>query len=67
MQLVLALAGLMALGTMYLIFPETSHPGSLGVYKAKALGGKAKRTYKFINPLRSLWLLRSPLLISVVS
>ncbi|KAF9460890.1 MFS general substrate transporter [Collybia nuda] len=65
MQLMLGLAGLLGFTTLYLVFPETSHPGSLGVYQAKASGIKPGRTYKFINPFRSLLLLRSPLLMSV--
>jgi MFS family permease len=66
MQLALAMGGSLALGTMYRFFPETSHPNSLGVDKAKFLETKPGRNFKFINPVRSLWLLRSPLLMTVV-
>jgi hypothetical protein len=48
---------------LYLSFPETSHPGTLGIDKV------TRRKWihiSWVNPLSSLWLLRSPNLFAVV-
>ncbi|KAG1819874.1 MFS general substrate transporter [Suillus subaureus] len=44
-------------------FPETSHPGTLGIDKLKH---RRWIHITWINPLRSLWLLRSPNLFAVM-
>ncbi|KAG2348251.1 MFS general substrate transporter [Suillus weaverae] len=54
--------GLLELLLVYLSFPETSHPGTLGIDKLK------RRRWihiTWVNPLSSLWLLRSPNLFAV--
>ena len=61
------LLGLIALTTIYFLFPETSQPGERGIDKMKATNGaNSSRSFIFINPLRSLWLLRSPLMLLTV-
>ncbi len=45
-------------------FPETSHPGARGVDKVIEEGGRLG--FVFLNPLSSLWLLRSPNIFLVV-
>jgi hypothetical protein len=49
---------------IYLSFPETSHPGTLGIDK---LTRRRWIHITWVNPLSSLWLLRSPNLSAVVS
>lgn len=69
MQGILSLAGLIALITIYFVFPETSQPGARGIDKMKATNGlNLLRPFVFINPLRPVLLLRSPitLLISII-
>jgi hypothetical protein len=56
--------GLLEMLFIYLSFPETSHPGTLGIDK---LPSRRRIHIKWINPLNSLWLLRSPNLFAVVS
>ncbi|KAG2346691.1 MFS general substrate transporter [Suillus weaverae] len=59
----LAAWGLLELLLVYLSFPETSHPGTLGIDKLK------RRRWihiTWVNPLSSLWLLRSPNLFAVM-
>jgi len=65
---ILGLLGLIAFTTIYFLFPETSQPGARGIDKMKAEQGSSPRSFVFINPLHSLWLLRSPtmLLISII-
>jgi len=62
------LLGLIAFTTIYFLFPETSQPGARGIDKMKSEDGTSSRSFVFINPLRSLWLLRSPImfLISII-
>ena len=62
---ILGLLGLIAFTTIYYLFPETSQPGSRGIDKMKAEHGSS-RPFVFINPLRSLWLLRSPIMLLIV-
>ena len=69
---ILGLLGLIAFTTIYFLFPETSQPGTRGIEKMKAkehgLGSSSSSTsFVFINPLRSLWLLRSPIMVLIVS
>ncbi|KAG2040349.1 major facilitator superfamily domain-containing protein [Suillus americanus] len=55
--------GLLEMLLIYLSFPETSHPGTLGIDKV------TRRRWihiTWLNPLSSLWLLRSPNLFAVM-
>ena len=69
MHVVLGLLGLIIFTTIYFFFPETIEPGATGVDKAKAANGIDSSTpfiFKFINPFKSLWLLRCPCLLLTV-
>ncbi|KAG1808327.1 major facilitator superfamily domain-containing protein [Suillus variegatus] len=55
--------GLLEMLFIYLSFPETSHPGTLGIDK---LPSRRPIHITWINPLSSLWLLRSPNLFAVM-
>jgi len=61
---ILSLVGLIGFTTFYFIFPETSQPGARGIEKMNAANGI--HSFKFINPLEPLWLLRSPSLLLAV-
>ena len=61
------LLGLIAFTTIYFLFPETSQPGTRGIDKMKAKHGSSSSSFVFINPLRPLWLLRSPIMLLIVS
>ena len=68
-HVVLGLLGLFIFTTIYFFFPETIEPGATGVDKAKAANGIDSSTpfiFKFINPFKSLWLLRCPCLLLTV-
>jgi hypothetical protein len=69
MQLTIALLGCVVFVTMLLFFPETSHPGTRGIDKRRleCSEGGQRSDLVFINPIKSLWLLRSPNLLAVVS
>ena len=68
MQGGLGLLGLVAFTTIYFLFPETSQPGARGIDKMKAANGiNSSKSFIFINPLESLWLLRSPVMLAIVS
>ena len=69
MQGILGLVGLIAFTTIYFDFPETSQPGARGIDKMKAANDEidSSKSFIFINPLQSLWLLRSPIMLSTVS
>ena len=68
MQGILGLVGLIAFTTIYFLFPETSQPGARGIDKMKAANGiDSSKSFIFINPLQSLLLLRSPIMLSIVS
>jgi len=56
MQLALAISGAITLVSVILFLPETSHPGTRGVEKVEE--GKTK--WVWLNPFKSLALLRSP-------
>ncbi|KAG1842313.1 major facilitator superfamily domain-containing protein [Suillus tomentosus] len=59
----LAVWGLLELLLIYILLPETSHPGTLGIDKLKQ---RRRIHIAWVNPLRSLWLLRSPNLFGVM-
>ncbi|KAG1749493.1 MFS general substrate transporter [Suillus lakei] len=59
----LAAWGLLEMLLIYLSFPETSHPGTLGINK---LTRRRWFHITWVNPLSSLWLLRSPNLFAVM-
>jgi len=61
MQTALGLAGCVTFVFMFFFFPEPSHPGTRGIDKLSR-----RSSLVFVNPLRSLWLLRSPTLTTVV-
>jgi len=60
----LAAWGLFEMLLIYVSFPETSHPGTMGVEK---VARKRRFHIVWVNPLSSLWLLRSPNLFAIVS
>ncbi|PBK60698.1 MFS general substrate transporter [Armillaria solidipes] len=64
MQFILGGAGFGAFICMYLFFSETSHPGVRGVDKLK-IEEHSTAPFVWVNPLRSLALLRSPNLVAV--
>lgn len=66
MQLVLAVSGVLALACVIAFFPETMPPNTRGIDKKCQETGR-RWSFEFINPLTPLWLLRSPLLMGVVS
>ncbi|KAF9046832.1 MFS general substrate transporter [Hymenopellis radicata] len=74
MQFILAGAGFLGFICIFLFFPETSHPGMRGIDKLRGTrqiedqGGSLKEKHSvwvWVNPLRPLWLLRSPNLLAV--
>ncbi|KAK0435267.1 MFS general substrate transporter [Armillaria borealis] len=64
MQFILGGAGFGAFICMYLFFSETSHPGVRGIDKLK-IEEHSTAPFVWVNPLRSLALLRSPNLVAV--
>ncbi|KAG2073408.1 MFS general substrate transporter, partial [Suillus decipiens] len=56
--------GLLQTFLIYISFPETSYPGVLSIEK---LRHRRRIHITWVNPLSSLWLLRSPNLFAVVS
>ena len=68
MHVVLGVLGLIVFTTIYFFFPETIQPGETGIDKMKAANEIDSSTpYVFINPFKSLWLLRSPSMFLIVS
>jgi hypothetical protein len=66
-HVVLGLLGLTVFTTFYFFFPETMQPGATGIDKRKAANGTDSSTpFIFINPFKSLWLLRSPSMLLIV-
>ena len=64
---ILSLVGLIGFTTFYFLFPETSQPGARGIENLNAAKENGSSTsFKFINPLESLWLLRSPAMLLTV-
>jgi len=69
-HVIFVLLGLIIFTTIYLFFPETIQPGATGIEKMKAANGidsSSPTPFIFINPFKSLWLLRSPSLLLTVS
>ncbi|KAH8832729.1 MFS general substrate transporter [Flagelloscypha sp. PMI_526] len=56
-QYILGFAGIIGFFAVFLLFPETSHPGSLGKDRAVAAG---KPGVAFVNPFKALGILKSP-------
>ncbi|KAF8889814.1 major facilitator superfamily domain-containing protein [Infundibulicybe gibba] len=69
MQASLGIAGFVAFVLMFLWFPETIHPGmrEMDKIRREAIEGRLKFnwTHYFVNPLRSLALLRDPNLLAI--
>lgn len=67
-QFCLGLAGLFTCLLMFFFLPETSHPGSRGIEKVWAASDSDKKPFKWVwlNPLSSLRLMRSPVLLLMV-
>lgn len=63
MQYSVAVASIVAFTLMYYFLPETSHPGERGFEKRPV----SERGWVWLNPLKSLKLLRSPNLLALVS
>jgi len=53
----LAAWGLLEMLLIYISFPETSHPGTIGIEKVTP---RRRFHFQWVNPLSSFWLLRSP-------
>ena len=67
MHVILGLLVLINFTSIYLFFPETIPPGETGIDKMKAANGIDSSTpFIFINPFKSLWLLRSPSMLLIV-
>ncbi|KAF7974237.1 hypothetical protein HWV62_13122 [Athelia sp. TMB] len=74
MQYVLGACGAVAFLGVYFFLPETSRPGTRGVdklhgsigVKGETVGTLRRNGIVWVNPLASLWLLRSPNLFAVV-
>jgi MFS family permease len=65
-QSILGLVGLIAFTTIYFLFPETAQPGERGIDIMKANGTpRSSGGFVFINPLQSLGLLRSPIMLFI--
>jgi hypothetical protein len=77
MQFALLACGILSFLAVLFFLPETSHPQTRGIDKARMIeesssggeGGRGRSGWKWVwvNPLASLWLLRSPNLLAVVS
>lgn len=67
-QFCLGIAGLFTCLLMFFFLPETSHPGSRGIEKVWAASDSDKKPFKWVwlNPLSSLRLMRSPVLLLMV-
>lgn len=66
MQLIIAFFGCMIFIAMLILFPETSHPGTRGIDRRRKKHPD-RSSFKLINPIKPLGLLRSPNLLAVVS
>ena len=67
MHVILGLLVLIIFTTIYFFFTETIQPGAKGIDKMKAANGIGSSTpFIFINPLKTLCLLRSPSLLLTV-
>uniref|UniRef100_A0A8H8CHZ4 Major facilitator superfamily (MFS) profile domain-containing protein n=1 Tax=Psilocybe cubensis TaxID=181762 RepID=A0A8H8CHZ4_PSICU len=68
MQASLGVLAILSYFVMFVFFPETSHPGSRGIDKARSqCFNQSGRDigFVFLNPLRLMLLLRSPILLSI--
>jgi hypothetical protein len=65
MQIGLGAFAFLAFVVIFLVFPETSHPGTRGIDKLR-LTGEVKHSWRYVNPLRPLYLMRSPTIVGVV-
>ncbi len=65
MQGVLGVLGIICLYFIYVFLPETSHFSAEGA-KMELKQTKVNRNFLSVNPLRSLWLLRSPIFFMMV-
>ena len=66
-QVILGLVGLIISTAMYFLFPETSQPGARGIDEMKGTNETdSSGPFVLINPLQSLWLLRSPAILLTV-
>jgi hypothetical protein len=67
-HVILGFLGLIVFTTVYVFFPETMQPGETGIDKMKATNGIDSSTpsFTFINPFKSMWLLRSPAMLLIV-
>ena len=66
LQLSLGATGIIIIFTVVCFFPETYHPGKRGVDSVDPASLPKWRPV-LLNPLEPLWMLRSPILLSVVS
>lgn len=66
MQFALAVCGVLAFIAMGLFLPETSHPGTRGIDKVARDSQGSRPAFVWVNPLSSLWLMRSPNLLATV-
>ncbi|KAG6330388.1 hypothetical protein ID866_8700 [Astraeus odoratus] len=63
-QIALGIWGFVQMALMYLFLPETAHPNTRGIDKVKG-GERPRQRLVWINPLSSLVLLRSPILMLI--
>ncbi|KXN87010.1 hypothetical protein AN958_09356 [Leucoagaricus sp. SymC.cos] len=61
MQTCIGFAQLFSFILFFLAFPETSHPGARGIDKLR-LTGNTRNSWKHVNPLQPIDLLRSPVI-----
>lgn len=68
MQYALFLAGILALFLTFVYLPETSHPDTRGIDKLYEHGELERGKFKWVwlNPFRSLLLMKSPNMILIV-
>lgn len=69
MQLSIGISGFLAFLLVVLFLSETSHPQTRGIDKyieSLKQSREPRRRFIWLNPLSSLWLLRSPNLLAVV-
>lgn len=71
MQYALGICGMIAFAAVAAFLPETAHPMTRGIDKLPLPQvfsglGQQHRKFVWVNPLASLWLLRSPNLLAVV-
>lgn len=66
MQVILGIGAFIAYAFVSLWLPETIHPGHAGIEKQAKIDGRT-RHFVLLNPLKSLDLLKSPVLLLSVS